>query len=381
MIKNPPKKSFQMTGFKTFQTPFEFEPMACPDCDQKLRTADDAAKHYTAEHSGNEFDKGHHFNLDDVEDTNEKMNEDEKMDEDQLNEEEKMDDLEAKAEFEAIFGDENAEKMSIEELVAPGSTISKIYDQQIDCFNNAECSYCQERFHSKIAYVNHMIKFHQISSNELVKLGNDRLSMMKIVQNADSIDDSNFDRNWGPVQGQKNEKTELVFTLIPNNKDSKIDQNDHVLINQDKFDNILVSEDYDCNSDPPSLKMPPKDIDKFDDIPVSTSGENFKDSGFDSCCQETLGKHDDIPISSNVPISNKDIYESDSDPPSPIIRPRDTDRAQEEEDDFGWMVFPNGQTKKRKFPDPRYAPEVTDKELEGDEEYQQLINECSSEKQ
>ena len=324
------------------------------------------------------------------------MNEDEKMDEDEEMDEEDSDDPEAKAEFEAIFGDdEDAIEISIEELIAPGSAISKIYYECLKLFNYAECLNCEERFHSKIAFVCHMIQVHQISPNEIIKRGDVRLSEMKMTQNVDSIEKSKFDSNWGPVKRQQIEKSKLIFTLIPNDKDFKIDQNDQVVINKDKFDNILVSTDYEIDSDPPSSTIPPKnrkrsrevmhgfdlvltesndsDLEKFDDIPVSTKGENIKDSGFDSCCQETLGKHDDITVSS------KDISASDSDPPCPILKPRGTDRIEEEEDDFGWMVFPDGRRKKRKFPDPRHAPEITDKELENDHEYQQLISECSSE--
>ena len=324
-----------MTGFALFQDTAEVDSFQCFDCDANFTCAHTAITHIRENHL--------------IDDADEEI-------------EEEMDQVN---EFEWNNETEEDEFFVLEESVDPfgymhqwmdsKSIPSQEYERWKKEFGHAECPFCSSVFRSKLAWIHHIIESHDI------RPGNKSLCDSKqLIESAYSLKRV-FDNVPGSSSGEN----------IP------VSTNGENVPVSTSSENVPVSSSGGNVHDSGFGSMNPINADKYDDISVSTSGEHLKDSGFDSLSQKTFDKYDDIPVPSNV----QEVSDTDSDPPSPIIKARDPDRIQEDNDDddedFGWMIFPNGQWKKRKFPDPKYGPEITDQELEDDDEYQMLINECS----
>ena len=164
-------------------------------------------------------------------------------------------------------------EINLSKWTEPNTIASRAYEEMIQQFGEAECPLCPQVFRSKIAWTYHYISDHKINLAKQYPIDDDTLRSIPSLKN----------------QGIDQE----VVRFLRNNQD---------------FDFDLVLTEVPGSAD----------IDKYDDIPVSTS-KNMHDSGLTSSSQINFDKYDDIPV------STKD--EVDFDPPSPIITPKNRQRA------------------------------------------------------
>ena len=253
-------------------------------------------------------------------------------DEEEMNEDEKM--------------DENM-KVDLEKWIQPNSFLTCVYKEWIADFGHIECAYCTEKFQSKIAWFSHVVHVHKIHPDKMYE---------------------------------------------KNSLQSIADHNDEVVVdNQDKYDDIPVSTEREIDLDPPSPQIPPKNRKRalVEETTSNDSGNGSLDDNPDQSSADTdMKKYTEADTDADkdtlkmknevVPVEEVVFVKEVQNQNSRQMRPTQLQNI----DKRYWMVFPNGRIKKRQF--VLDGPEITDKELETeletDDEYHRLLNECNSKK-
>ena len=138
-----------MTGFALFNDIQHVDSFKCFSCDATFNSAETALTHISSFHLTDE---------DDQNDIDEDGEEDENIQTDEENDEDEFIDGEVKC---------NLRLDEVETWSQSDSALSRYYREWISIQNHAECPYCPEVFRSKISWIDHFFRDHQINPYQM----------------------------------------------------------------------------------------------------------------------------------------------------------------------------------------------------------------------